>query len=648
MKDYICRAMCGILGSYVPGKSGPERLAEFSAALQMLERRGPDAEGILTCGDLLIGHKRLSVIDLGEAARQPFQDPSGRFSICYNGELFNYREIRQRLTSKGYSFRTSSDTEVLLYAFIESGSACLPELNGFFAFAVYDSENRSLFLARDRFGVKPLYYTNRSDGFHFASTSKPLRALAGKGDIDRASLALYLQLNYIPEPYSIYSDFRRLPPGHCLEVELAGRESLKQPAQLSKWYELDYPPRTPLFESESYPEACSLLSKTLENAVGRRLISDVPLGSFLSGGIDSSIVSALAAKHLSKLETFSIGFGKDPRYDESPFAEEVSKHIGSKHHTFQLEEPDLLNTLPDFLDAMDEPFADSSALAVYVLSRETRRHVTVALSGDGSDEVFAGYNKHRAEYLIRGISGLTEKALRISSALLSPIKGSRASGIGNRIRQLHRFSDGMKFTAAERYWSWCGWASVEEIQSVLTLHHDPGTQHELELRKKELTESILRDQREFNNVLLNDVHLVLPGDMLTKVDRMSMEHALEVRSPFMDVEVIELAFRMPAPFKIDGSVQKRILRDSFKHLLPESVFTRKKMGFEIPVDNWLRGTIQPMIRDLCNSAAIRSSGIFEIHGIERMVENNFTRTNNGPARAWGLLIALSWLDHNHS
>lgn len=647
MKDYICRAMCGILGSYVPGKSGPERLAEFSAALQLLKRRGPDTEGILSCEDLLLGHKRLSVIDLGEAARQPFQDPTGRFSICYNGELFNYRQIRDRLKSRGYSFRTSSDTEVLLYAFIESGSACLHELNGFFAFAVYDSEKRSLFLARDRFGVKPLYYTNRRDGFHFASTSKPLRAVSGKGDIDLASLALYLQLNYIPEPYSIYSDFRRLPPGHYLEVELSGPQSLNQQPQPSKWYELEYPARTAQFKPESYPDACSLLTKTLEDAVGRRLISDVPLGSFLSGGIDSSIVSALAAKNLSQLETFSIGFGKDPRFDESPFAEEVSKHIGSKHHTFQLEEADLLNTLPGFLEAMDEPFADSSALAVYVLARETRGHVTVALSGDGSDEVFAGYNKHRAEHLIRGISGITGKALRISSALLSPFKGSRKSGIGNRIRQLHRFSDGMKHTAAERYWSWCGWASADEIQSVLTLQHDPITQQETERRKKVLTESILRDQSEFNNVLLNDVHLVLPGDMLTKVDRMSMEHALEVRSPFMDVEVIELAFRMPAPFKIDGSVQKRILRDSFRHLLPESVFTRKKMGFEIPVDNWLPGTIRPMIRDLCNSAAIRSSGIFEIPAIKRMVENNFSQTNNGPARAWGLLIALSWLDHNH-
>ncbi|MFM9056624.1 MAG: asparagine synthetase B family protein, partial [Bacteroidota bacterium] len=375
-------------------------------------------------------------------------------------------------------------------------------------------------------------------------------------------------------------------------------------------------------------------------------ISDVPLGSFLSGGVDSSIVSALAARQVSKLETFSIGFGKDPRFDESPFAERVSAHIGSKHHTFHLEEADLLNTLPGFLDAMDEPFADSSALAVYVLSRETRRHVTVALSGDGSDEVFAGYNKHRAEHIIRGISGITGRALRMSSALLSPFRGSRASGVGNRIRQLHRFSSGMNQTVAERYWSWCGWASAKETQSILPFGNDTETQREIELRKKTLTEGILRDQSEFNHVLLNDLNLVLPGDMLTKVDRMSMEHALEVRSPFMDVEVIELAFRMPSAFKIDSTVQKRILRDSFNHLLPDSVFTRKKMGFEIPVESWLPGTVQPMIRDLCQSAAIRSSGIFEIQEIERMVESNFKQTNNGPARAWGLLIALSWLNHN--
>lgn len=632
--------MCAILGLYQTEIISGDAIARFSDGLDSMAHRGPDDRGTVEWPTLLLGHRRLSILDLSAAGHQPMQSADRRYTLIFNGEIFNFRTLRDTLLAQGHTFRSTSDTEVLLQLYMVHGEKCLPMLNGFFAFAVYDAQEQQLLIARDRYGIKPLYYYFDNQKFVFGSELTAVQQNLPPTAIDTTALGLFLQLTYIPEPYSIYRGTRKLESGHFMIVrQVQGKLTLLK----QQWYEL---PLSTEYGNHQYREVCELLYRKMSSAVERRLISDVPLGCFLSGGVDSSILAALASRYTSQLHTYSIGFKNDAYFDETAYSERVAQHCGTLHTTFRLDDETFTEALPAFQQHMDEPFADSSALAVYILSRETRKHVTVSLSGDGSDELFAGYNKHRAEYKLRQL-GPAKYLVQLASLLFHGQQGSRNSAAGNFIRQLHRLAEGVNAPLPERYWKWC---TINRVAGVLSLLREPFTPSLSDLQQAQhaLTRP-LENSSDFNAVLRTDVKLLLPGDMLRKADLMSMANSLEVRVPFLDYEVVELAFRMPASFKIDGSAQKKILRDTFGTLLPPDIFTRKKQGFEVPLASIYRGKFKQQVDALLSPAALQAQGIFREEAVAKLLQRVYSdQPGEANAQLWTLLTFQFWWHHKHT
>lgn len=627
--------MCGITGIFAFNLVGKFNKIHITAATMSMEKRGPDFQDIYIDEWVGLGHRRLSVIDISEKAHQPMWDSSGRYCITYNGEIFNYRELRKELADKGVSFRSDSDTEVLLQAFIHDRERCLPRLNGFFAFCIYDKQEQSFFIARDRYGVKPLLYLFDEDKFIFASEMKTLLQYGIDRAIDLTSLTTYLQLNYIPAPHSIFQSVRKLLPGHYMKVS-------SRKMDVERWYEIPFDPVTAESNPITYDEAKKKFADLLEQAVQRRLVADVSLGAFLSGGIDSSVVTGLATRHKPDLHTFSIGF-REKFFDETPYANLVAKHFKTTHTVFTLSNDDLLRHVDSILDYIDEPFADSSAINVFILSKETRKHTTVALSGDGADELVAGYNKHEAfERMIH--PGWKENLLSLSAPLWRVLPQSRNNELTNRIRQAHRFARGAALPSAERYWLWASFTGQEEAARMLA----PAVRERLvveqfEDRKASLLKPVLSG-KSINHVLLNDMKLVLTNDMLVKVDSMSMANSLEVRSPFLDHQLVDFAFGLPARFKIRGNRRKRILQDAFRDMLPRELYNRPKKGFEVPLLKWFRNEMKSVIvDDLLSPKRIEEQGLFDYTEISGLTQRLFSK-NPGDvhARIWGLIVFQRW------
>ncbi len=626
--------MCGITGIYFfKDKNYKEHQHQVQSAVSRLYYRGPDGSGVYAGSNVLLGHTRLSIIDVTDAAAQPFTDSSGRYTIVYNGEIYNFKTHREALQKQGFQFKSHSDTEVLLYLYISKGKKCLDELNGFFSFAIYDNQLKTLFLARDRFGIKPLYFYNDGDKFVFASEMKALLEYDIPKKIDRSSLYTYLQLNYIPGPWTIFENVRKLSPGHFINIDKSANVNEKN------FYSLPVPGENS-HQSFSYKHSCEKLYNLLETSVLNRLVSDVPLGAFLSGGIDSSIISALAARHVDKLNTFSIGFKDEPMFDETRYARMVAKRHNTNHTVFRLTNDDLFGCLFDALNYLDEPFADSSTLAVYILSRQTRKKVTVALSGDGADELFAGYNKHMAEY--RALHpGFNEKMASLSHPLLSNLPQSRNNPLANKTRQIVRFGEGMQLPAFERYWHWCGITSEKEAASLLVDSDRP--KNYLSRKKTHLT-GFEKQPLNINNTLYADMKLVLPYDMLTKVDLMSMANSLEIRVPFLDHQLVNYIMALPENFKIDKSGRKKILKDTFSSLLPEEVLNRPKHGFEVPLLKWFRNELSSFINDdILEENFIAEQNIFnpiEVSNLKKKL--NSSNPGETPARIWALIVFQQW------
>ncbi len=627
--------MCGIAGIAAFSEKGNSFLNKIESATRCLQLRGPDDGGIYIHQQVALGHRRLSVIDTSKGASQPMHDASGRYTIIFNGEFFNYTEHRENLSQSGISFRTHSDTEVLLQLYIRNGQKCLEHVNGFFALAIYDEEEQTLFIARDRVGVKPLLYYHDTDKFFFASEMKALMTMGIPRELDKTSLFSYFQLNYIPSPNSIFKNVDKLQPGSYLLIDLKNKSIQKK-----TWYNIPYKSEENL-HAENYKESQKQLVHLMDQAVQRRLIADVPVGAFLSGGVDSSVIVALASRHVKQLNTFSIGFKDEPTFDETEFAELVAKKYKTNHTVFKLSTNDLYESLFTSLDYLDEPFADSSALAVNLLSKQTRKHVTVALSGDGADELFAGYNKHKAEWIVRN-KKLQRAMLTATSPVISLFEGSRSSKISNRVRQIHRFAEGSKLNAKERYWRWCSFVNENEAKLLFKEKWLDGDE-EYHSRKKNILQHIF-DDSDFNEVLLTDMQLVLVGDMLVKVDQMSMANSLEVRNPFLDFKVVDFAFSLPASYKIDATSQKKIVRDAFQKLLPVELYNRPKKGFEVPLLRWFQTELKNLItNDLLQDDFIIEQGIFNITEIRKLKQQLFSK-NPGEihARIWGLVVFQYW------
>ncbi len=638
--------MCGITGIIGFSAKGLSYLNNIETAASALSRRGPDNTGYFKEGKVGLGHRRLSIIDVSTAANQPMFDDSGRYVMIYNGEFFNFREHKQDLESRGESFKTNSDSEVLLRLYIREGPAFLSKINGFFALAIYDRTEQTLFLARDRMGIKPLIYYVDEDVFVFGSEMK---ALVGAGipiKTDHVSILNYFQLNYIPGPWTIFEKVRKMQPGHFMLIDTRNSNPV---AIESRYYQIPDPPERTGKNVPSYDEACSKLRELLDAAVERRLISDVPLGAFLSGGIDSSVIVALAARHTNHLNTFSIGFTDAPMYDETRYADLVASRYKTNHTVFRLSTDDLLQNLFHVLDYIDEPFADSSALAVNILSMHTRGKVTVALSGDGADELFGGYNKHRAEWMIRN-KPLLSSFMKSAAPLFRSFKGARNTSLSNKFRQLQRFSQGAAMNPSERYWRWCGFTDELEIKNMIRKNSVWG---EYIRRKSEILRPF-GEGRSLNDVFLMDMHQVLTNDMLVKVDMMSMAQSLEVRVPFLDYTVVNFAFDLPVSYKIDGTQTKKILRETFRNDLPEELFHRPKHGFEVPLLKWFRTGLRDLIeKDLLDDDFIRHQGIFDPGVIKKLKQLVFSsQPGESEARIWGLIVFQYWwkkyLSDNHS
>ena len=612
---------------------GRMHMIHLANATKSLEHRGPDFQNTFIHERVGLGHRRLSVIDPTPAGNQPMSDGEGRYRIVFNGEIYNYRALRKQLQNKGIEFNSESDTEVLLKLYIYHGTECLSLLNGCFALAIFDTFKNELLLARDRFGINPLLYYLDKDKFIFASEMRSLLAYNLPKALDYESLNLYLELNYVPAPFTMLEGVRKLLPGEWLKI------SSPEP-HIASYY--SFPP---LRNSDEQPDPDPKLKITelLEEAVVKRLVSDVPLGAFLSGGIDSSVIVALASKHLEKVSTFSIGFRDQPFFDETKYAETVAKKFDTRHTVFNLDNQQLYNHLFNLWDHLDEPFADSSALPTYILSKYTRQSVTVALSGDGADELFGGYNKHQA--LKRSMDGgATNVAIGMMAPFFAILPKSRNSFMSNKIRQLDRMARGLKLSLPQRYWFWAGIASNQEAlallnnESLINLN-----QPAVEGRRQNLLKTI-GPNAGLNEILLTDMKMVLPNDMLTKVDWMSMAHGLEVRVPFLDHHLVNYVSNLQPDIKVKDRMGKRILRDAFKDVLPKEVYQRPKKGFEVPLLNWMRTELRGVIEnELLNENTLKDQGLFDLTYINTLKKQlNSNNPQDSAARIWGLLVFQKW------
>lgn len=618
---------------------GSTFLPYIEEATKKLEKRGPDAMGIFQDQLTALGHRRLSIIDTSERSNQPMQDETKRYTIVFNGEIYNHKELRHVLERKGVSFQTNSDTEVVLKSYITNGPSFLKLLSGFFAFAIYDKETQTTFIARDRMGIKPLCFFKDEHRIVFASEMKALFPFQIKKELDYTTLYQYLQLNYVPKESSMLKNVHKVAPGTFLMINAQTKEIVTE-----TYYTIPYPPiKTLNTATRSYPEQKKKLREILEDSVKKRLLADVPLGSFLSGGIDSSVIVALASKHKRHLKTFSIGYADNEFFDETSYAELVAKKFRTDHTTFKLSNEDLFEELHNVLDYLDEPFADSSALPVYILSKKTRQEVKVALSGDGADELFSGYNKHMAEYKIRQ-GGFINNAVTALHPLWHILPKSRNNPIGNMTRQLHRFSEGNKLSRQERYWRWCGYATEKNANRLLSNHSRTKVIQEEYTNRKNSILSTISNDGDLNEILHTDMSLVLQNDMLVKVDLMSMANSLEVRVPFLSHHVVNFAFTLPEESKITADMKKRILQSAFREILPPELYDRPKHGFEVPLLEWLRTDLKSLIEDdLLNDDFIQDQDIFKPIEVKRLKKQLFSRNpGDSHARIWGLIVFQWW------
>ena len=618
--------MCGIAGCFNPRT--PPDAALLQTLCGTMRQRGPDAHDIYLDGTLGLAHTRLSVIDLDGGA-QPMHGGDGRYTLVFNGEIFNFRELRNELEQAGEVFRTKSDTEVLLNLLIREGADCLPCLNGFFAFAFYDATKKTLFIARDYHGVKPLYYFHLPTGeFGFASRFSTLTLCPGCPEkISLSALAEYLAFQYIPTPATIREDVKKLRPGTAVEFHL----------ETGTMREIDWGAQIRIEpETISYEDSCERVRPLLSGAVKRRLIADVPLGVFLSGGLDSAVVTALAARHsTAPLECFSIGFD-DPRYDESADCKATAAHLAKiaphgLHHHIKTVQPQDFDLLPKLAAEFGEPYADASMLPSYFLAAFAREHVTVALSGDGADELFGGYERYRAMAVLQKLRSFTPGFLWRAAAACLPDSGERSKA--GRLKRFLRL--GAVSGTGARYDALMTHFAADSVGMIAP-----------DLRSYLNTERNLPNLANLMASLMeDDLHRYLPGDVLTKVDVCSMAASLEVRNPFLDPDVSGFARSLPVEFKIQGDRRKRILGDAFAKELPPGLATRRKRGFGVPVAAWFRTVWRDRLRAALLDELPERWPMFDRAAVETLISEH---QNGGKDRSYLLfsLLMLSFQGKN--
>jgi asparagine synthase (glutamine-hydrolysing) len=628
--------MCGICGwMHLHYRLDNQRstLEQMNATLS---HRGPDDSGVMVFDNAALGMSRLSVIDL-TSGHQPMANEAETCWIVYNGEIYNFLVLRRELEARGYCFRTRSDTEVILHAYEEWGFDCVHRLRGMFAFAIYDCRPQAtdaspaskshgcLFLARDRLGKKPLYYYQHDGFLIFASEIKAILAHPSvRRRVNCSVIPLYLAYGYIPAPSTIFKDIYEIAPAHTLTAK-------DQQVTVQKYWDI---PCRPHESAPSEQECVESLRELLEDAVRIRLISDVPLGAFLSGGLDSTAIVAIMSRLMDqRVKTFAIGFADDPSFNELEYARLVARTYGTDHREF-IVRPDAIELLPKLIWHYDQPFADSSAIPSYLVAQLTREHVTVALTGDGGDELFAGYGRFAAarvaEFYCRMPQPLQTALVHLLSAL------PESTTYNGFVRRARRFTDYASLPLAERY---LGWVSIFQDDFTRDLLADSGDVDPVSHFRTYFDRAHI-DQ--VAQLLAVHAKTCLPGDLLVKTDRMTMAHSLEARSPFLDQELVEFAARIPSAFKLKGLTTKYILKKALAGIIPEEIIHRKKHGFSVPVGHWFRTILKDYIRELLLSPRALRRGYFRQEGVQRLIEQHQSGKRDHGHRLWALLTFEMW------
>jgi asparagine synthase (glutamine-hydrolysing) len=624
--------MCGIAGfvnrvdaegASSPSASSAERAAVLDRMCRIIAHRGPDDQGTMVEGEAALGMRRLSIIDLA-GGHQPMSGCDPRVSVVFNGEIYNYRELRRELESRGHRLHTNSDTEAIVHAYEEFGEGCVERLRGMFVFAIWDAARRTLFIARDRAGKKPLFYTLTPEGtLVFGSELKSLLEHPEvRREVSAEAVDSYLSFGYVPDPLSIFRDVHKLPPG-CHLTFADGR------VRVESYWDFRFEPDETRTEDDWLEE----LRAALDDAVRVRLVADVPLGAFLSGGVDSSAVVAFMSRASERpVKTFSIGFREDS-YDELKYARLAAKAFGTEHHEFVVT-PDVCSLVDDLVWHLDEPFADSSALPTYMVSKMAREHVTVVLSGDGGDELFAGYTRYAVD---RRRAGFARLPRLVREGLMQPLGRRLPHGAWGR-----NFVHNVALDPVDRY--------VEEL-SVFTRLNKPSL-YTTEFRRALGNTDAVARFREYaarpstgeplDALLYLDSKTYLPGDILTKVDRMSMAASLEARTPLLDQKLIELVGRIPARFKMRGLETKHLFKRAIAGLVPEEILHRPKQGFGVPIQQWINQELRGRMRETLSDSRARSRGYTDAAYVSLLLDEHERGRRDHAMELWALFMLELW------
>jgi len=624
--------MCGICGFCFPD-ARPGDLDILVKMTTSLHHRGPDADGYYIDEGVALGHRRLSIIDL-DTGQQPIHNEDKTVYVIFNGEIYNFPELKRELEKRGHRFYTKTDTEVLVHLYEELGEGLLEKINGMFAFAIWDGKKSKLFLARDRIGIKPLYYAYNGNKLAFASEPKALLQLPWvEGRLDPQGLSHYLSYDFIPVPYCIYKDIRKVPPGHQIVYQNGD-------LRCERYWDLDLSDR---FDWKlDGEEICELIWAEFCRGVKMRLISDVPLGVLLSGGIDStSVLAALKHEGVDGVKTFSIGF-EDPSFDEAKYFRRAATFFETEHHEEVLAPHKLIEIIPEVTSVLDEPLADASIMPTYLLSRFTKGYVKVALGGDGGDELFAGYPTYQAFSLSR----YYERFPRMIRYCIEAIVKKLPVSFDNMSFDFRakKFIDGIAYPPVERNYIWLGTFSPAMKEELMTngIREEWGDFNSFSVLHEYLKGKNFGS--ELGKLLYLDTKLYLQEGVLAKVDRASMAHGLEVRVPFLDHRFVELVTGLPERLKLKGFTTKYIWKKAIKDRIPDEIKKRRKKGFGIPIAKWLCGELKGLMLEMFSEERLKRQGIFNPSVVQRLVADHLARRVDNRKKLWNLIIFQLWWD----
>jgi asparagine synthase (glutamine-hydrolysing) len=621
--------MCGICGVIHRQKDHPVEFNDVKRMCDVIRHRGPDDEGQFVQDNVGIGMRRLSIIDLSTGA-QPIFNEDRSLAIVFNGEIYNHDDIRHELLAKGHQFRTKADTEAIIHAYEEWGVDCVEKLNGMFAFAIWDDRKQRLFLARDRIGIKPLYYFQDNDQLVFGSELKSIVQISTvPREIEPKALDTFLTFEYIPSPYSIFKNVFKLPPGHWMIYE-------DGQAKVRPYWSLEYQ-KSELSEKQLLQK----FDELLEDSINIRLMSDVPLGAFLSGGLDSSTIVAMMRRRNESVKSFSIGFD-DPTYNELPYARAVAEHFNTEHFE-EIITPDVAHLTEKILWMLDEPFGDFSVFPTYLVSEMARKNVKVVLSGDGGDELLAGYDTYIAQKVAQRYAKLPSF---LRKGMIEPIVNAlpptnKKKGFINKSK---RFIEGARLPDHLQHVRWMIFMQSAEKEMLYSadfsdsLHGYNSFGFIEDYFRRSASDEPL-DQQEYV-----DINSYLVDDILVKVDRMSMANSLEARVPFLDHRFVEFAATLPGSLRLKGKRTKHILKASLERELPNQIINRGKEGFSIPIKNWIKEDLSPMMLESLSEANVKEKGFFEPKFVNRLVDEHIKGEENHSHRLWALIVFHMWYD----